>query len=374
MASTCCLCKKLSHEVRFHVLLDVNFKDIQEWSLNIIELKNVEKLCVTCCRNLCVVGELLFQWRNQIRISLDSAKNLSNESLGKRIFLTTEGSSRDTAKVDHETGSYKAGTENISQISDDLSQPTSSTKQMKEKNITIKMDKTRDETQKRKYKTKRSKEKNSKLKRQNGTFVPICPNCDGECICKSEIGEDAEKSKIEASSTDFKCKNVTSLAEMEGHTKKVHNVHAVRRPCPHCEGSYYNLKNHMSLAHGISSTDQQLLCSFCPKTFSHRRITHLVNHERIHTNEKPFTCKVCGKGFSNLQKLSVHAATHTGEKKHKCRICGKRFAQNNNMITHERSIHKTVQLPCPNQCGKYFIWPAQIKKHVVNCTHNKSQT
>ena len=146
MASTCCLCKK-----RFHVLLDVNFKDIQKWSLNIIELKNVEKLCVTCCRNLCVVGELLFQWRNQIRICLDSAENLSNESLGKRIFLATEGSSRVTAKVDYETGSYEAGTENISQISDDLNQPTSSTEQMKETNITIKMDKTRDETQKRKY-------------------------------------------------------------------------------------------------------------------------------------------------------------------------------------------------------------------------------
>ena len=36
-------------------------------------------------------------------------------------------------------------------------------------------------------------------------------------------------------------------------------------------------------------------CDICCKHFN--KISHLINHRRIHTGEKPHKCKECGKGF-----------------------------------------------------------------------------
>ncbi|XP_046358785.2 uncharacterized protein LOC124136795 isoform X1 [Haliotis rufescens] len=45
-------------------------------------------------------------------------------------------------------------------------------------------------------------------------------------------------------------------------------------------------------------------CKFCRKTFSRQFL--LQRHERIHTGQKAFYCKECGKGFSESVNLSQH--------------------------------------------------------------------
>ncbi|PIO33529.1 hypothetical protein AB205_0081290 [Aquarana catesbeiana] len=58
------------------------------------------------------------------------------------------------------------------------------------------------------------------------------------------------------------------------------------------------------------------LCSDCNKCFTVR--TKLIEHQRTHTREKPFSCSECGKCFSWKSSLITHARVHTGEKPYSC--------------------------------------------------------
>ena len=88
-------------------------------------------------------------------------------------------------------------------------------------------------------------------------------------------------------------------------------------------------------------------CETCGKGFL--RNEGLVVHTRIHTGERPFQCVVCGKAYTRKDKLTRHAFVHTGERPHVCQHCGKSFIWKDKMQRHEL-IHKIEKpytcVPC----------------------------
>ena len=99
----CELCNVTAAEIRSGVLVDVKDQEISAWTFNIITIKYCHKLCMKCCQNLSLVGELLFQWRNRVHVNLTAAEAPMNDSTANGVKVEQGFEWKECLRSNHQT-------------------------------------------------------------------------------------------------------------------------------------------------------------------------------------------------------------------------------------------------------------------------------
>ena len=83
---------------------------------------------------------------------------------------------------------------------------------------------------------------------------------------------------------------------------------------------------------------KRFVCRYCDYSTNFK--SHLTEHTRLHTGERPFRCGFCEKTFVKNSNKKTHERIHTGERPFSCRICDKTFKDSSNKNTHEKTHTK----------------------------------
>ncbi|KAG8229546.1 hypothetical protein J437_LFUL009020 [Ladona fulva] len=223
--------------------------------------------------------------------------------------------------------------------------------------------------------------------------VEHCPQKEGICLVKERSGcSDVKESKKDMVDSDVgskeeECRNEEDGKECEVEIKREAVEEGVN------EGNYMSchicgekrktkdkMKEHIYREHFQDFVDNQRRaeegeyevkrhrCTFCHKEFKSN--SHLVQHLRTHTGDRPFQCHLCDYSYSTKTNLNRHLLKHTGEKPFKCSYCEFRTSVSWSLKEHVRRHTDEKSFKC-NTCEYSCLKNSQLRRHMLKHTGEK---
>ncbi|XP_038218051.1 zinc finger protein 480-like [Zerene cesonia] len=153
------------------------------------------------------------------------------------------------------------------------------------------------------------------------------------------------------------------LANQKTYENHMQRHNGCRYICEHCGKGFpvlAELQIHLVARHG---TGPYLQCQHCP--FKAPRKFDLIEHERIHSGERPFTCEKCGLTFRRRGIWKNHLIYHT-EKKIQCTLCPKKFYRRCQMLVHYNNVHDRMYMYVCAKCGAMYAKPVTVRRHMMD--------
>jgi uncharacterized Zn-finger protein len=193
-----------------------------------------------------------------------------------------------------------------------------------------------------------------------------CNECDYASV---ELSKLKRHMRCHTGERPYQCPHCTYASPDTYKLKRHLRIHTGEKPyeCDVCHARFTqsnSLKAHRLIHSGNKPVFK---CDLCPTTCG-RKTDLRIHVQKLHTAEKPLTCKRCDQAFPDRYSFKIHLKSHEGEKCFKCDLCNYASVSARHLESH-MLIHTDQKPFICDECDQSFRQKQLLKRH-KNLYHN----